>query len=330
MATAGVTAAVTFGGFLATPAVQAQEDDPASIANPAHSTQLAEANPTEGTESDHAESQASQTTQTFDGDYVVVGGASMFVGNCFNARNINIDSRRYQDCGVERAALNITGDVMTEYHREHLFLGNDWEVRGGTIALNGGVYEGNNFVANTIIIRGNALFVGRNTFEGEVFVKDPDQIAGEVFFLDEITTQHVDTIGNRVDTLLNCTNQLLEPQAFGLLDTEGEYAVPTIDGEVGIHNLVAAANQTDEIGQCAQVLSDNHYAHYSAIATVDGPRNATAPNAITHAEIELFDRELRECRDQMNAARPQSPGAAVGALLDCGESMLTAPKDQHQ
>ncbi|WP_405585858.1 hypothetical protein [Streptomyces sp. NBC_01092] len=310
LARVGATVAVALSGFLAVPAAQAEEGTapmaPGSTSAVPHAT------------------------QSFDGEYVTVGGASIFAGNCFNARNITVGSAQYRDCGVERAALNITGDVLTRYHQENLYLGNSFNVRGGTINLAGGVYEGNNFVANTIIIRGNALFVGRNTFEGEVFVKDPDQIAGEVFFVDEITPTHADAIAADVDNLVNCTNTLLDPQAFGRLDTEGEFINSTMNGEVGIHNLIAAGNNTDEFGRCAQTLSASEFAHFSAIATVDGPRNVSASGTITHAELELFHRELQECGDQMNAARPQSPGAAVGALLDCGESMTVTSKATHQ
>ncbi|WP_227025886.1 hypothetical protein [Streptomyces fodineus] len=268
------------------------------------------------------------TTQTFDGDYVVVDGASMFAGNCFNAREVNVASRQYRDCGVERAALNITGHVLTEYDREHLFLGNDFNVRGGTINLAGGVYLGNRFVANTIIIEGDALFVGRNTFEGQVFVKDPNQIAGQIFRVDDMTTTHQSQVASRVRDLLRCTNTLLEPQVFGQLDTAGEFANPSMDGQVRIHNLIAAGGVNDEVGRCAQLLGEDDYAHFSAIATVDGPRNPAMTDGITHAELELFRDELTECSEQMRIASGQGPGAALAALLDCGQSKTVQGKPE--
>lgn len=314
LATAGATLAVTVGGLLTAPTVQADDSTPLTSA-PAQT-----ATPTQ------PGGGVAPTTMTFDGEYVVEGGASMFAGNCFNARSLNVAGRQYWDCGLERAALNISGEVFANYREEHLFLGNTFNVRGGTINLAGGVYEGNRFVANTIIIRGNALFVGRNSFEGQVIVKDPEQVAGEIY-TGEITPGDIDRISYEVDELANCTNMLLSPQAFGRLDTAGEFANSTPNGEVAIHNVIAVANNYDPLGRCVDDLRRDDFAQFSAIATVDGPRNASASSAaFTHAELLLFHQELAECRDQMNAARPSGPGAALAALLDCGESKTVATK----
>ncbi|WP_235458400.1 hypothetical protein [Streptomyces olivochromogenes] len=183
-------------------------------------------------------------------------------------------------------------------------------------------------MANTIIIQGDALFVGRNTFEGQVFVKDPDQIAGEIYRVGDLTATHESQVTSRVRDLVRCTNTLLEPQAFGRLDNAGEFANPSTDGQVRIHNLIAAGGVNDEVGRCAHLLGEDEFAHFSAIATVDGPRNAMVTDGITHAELELFRDELTECSAQMDAASTHGPGAALAALLDCGESKTVQGKPE--
>ncbi|WDN51769.1 hypothetical protein [Streptomyces clavuligerus] len=312
--TVGVTLAMTVGGLLTAPAAQADESTPMT------STPAQTAPPAQTGEG------MAPTTQTFDGEYVVEGGASMFAGNCFNARSLNVASRQYWDCGVERAALNISGETFADYQAEHLYLGNTFNVRGGTINLAGGVYEGNRFIANTIIIRGNALFVGRNSFEGQVVVKDPEQVAGEIY-TGEITPRDADRISHEVDELVNCTGMMLAPFAFGRLDTAGEFANVTPNGEIAIHNLMAAGNDHDPLGRCADDLRRDEFAQFSAIATVDGPRDAATSSAsFTHSELLLFHLSLMDCRDRMNAARPEGPGATLAALLECGESKTVTAK----
>ncbi|WP_407284926.1 hypothetical protein [Streptomyces sp. BP-8] len=58
-----------------------------------------------------------------------------------------------------------------------------------------------------------------------------------------------------------CSGELLSAQNFDRLEVDGEIANPTRNGEVGIHNLIAASNSTDEYGRCADELRENDFAH---------------------------------------------------------------------
>jgi hypothetical protein len=111
---------------------------------------------------------------------------------------------------------------------------------------------------------------------------------------------------------------------FGSLETAGEFANPTGDGYVGLNNVIAAADMNDEVGRCAHLLEQDDFAHFSAIATADGPRPALDQHGLTHAELELFRDGLHDCLWQMGSAT--DGGWSIAALLSCGQSKTVTTK----
>ncbi|MEU3787235.1 DUF4157 domain-containing protein [Streptomyces sp900129855] len=134
-----------------------------------------------------------RTVLNFDGDFTVEGNASMFIGNFFDAGHYNARSRQQEGRSGEQGADYAAGEAFPDYAREDLYVGNVFNIRGGSITLSGGVYFRNSFTAERIIIRGNAVFVGGNSFHGEVEVENPDLVAQEIH-VGDIAGVHADRV----------------------------------------------------------------------------------------------------------------------------------------
>ncbi|MEJ8658669.1 hypothetical protein [Streptomyces sp. MS1.AVA.4] len=298
MVAACAMAAVAGGGLIAAPAVHADGAGGDQRANPG---------------------------QVFDGTFRAGDNQTQFIGSCFTARgSATFGGPRHTDCGVDRVTYNVTGEAFRTNRAQHTYIGNVIDVRGGSVTLAGGVYEGNRIIADRILILGNAVLVGGNQLEGEVEVANPDSVAGE-FYTDRVVTDDIQRIADGLNEAERATGWFLSEAEFNRLDTEGEIGGQGPDGRVGLHNVLAATGSQDEYGNQARVLARNDSSLFSAVVTANGPRDPDEEDpTATREDFQLLNSHIRECREEMERTFPQGAGAALNALLACSSRSTTA------
>ncbi|MEV7027993.1 hypothetical protein [Kitasatospora sp. NPDC093558] len=234
-------------------------------------------------------------------------GSSFFIGNCITANHMTVAPDVIPFCGVARAAYNATGDVLTRHAR---FVGNDIRVMGGTLRISGGIWEGNRIIADKIVIQGNAIFVGNNRFIGNVYVED------------------IDSIANELDDLQACTDHFLSD--YVATEHDGESALHPRETGIHTYNIAAASripvhDSFDYLHKrCGELLKENDYSYFSAVATARHPRaNLTSNPVIRYDDLQAMSRELKSCRGKMRAAKNRSgAGPALRTLLNCSNAVV--------
>jgi hypothetical protein len=258
-------------------------------------------------------------TLRFEGTFTVGPGGNLVAGNCFtggpnSTATFGIEPR---DCGVERAVYNASGGAFRANSQLHAYLGNQINLRGGTVYLGGGIFEGNNIAADKIVILGDAILVGNNNFDGEVVVENPDSVAGEVY-VDRVLREDVNYTHARLYEYQRTAAWFLSEANFNRLDNEGELGGSPPDGRVGLHNVVAAATGNDLHAEYARHLANTDFALFSAIETVNGPRDPEeGTRSIRREDFQRFHDQIVECRREMERALPSGNGAALAAAFNC-------------